>query len=163
MDTRRAVRTRSVKVALDSNILLYFARIWRATGDEAKSEVTDQMIAVLQQRATLVVPFQVLGECFNVMQRNDYTRAEAREVIREWGETYETAISAAETFDAALDLATEHKLQFWDALILSVAANAGCSLLLSEDLQPGFTWRGVRVVDPFAKKLDARLSRLITN
>jgi len=30
-----------------------------------------------------------------------------------------------------------------------VAADAGCRLLLSEDLQHGFTWRGVTVVNPF--------------
>jgi predicted nucleic acid-binding protein len=150
-----------LKVALDSNVLLYFARVLRAAGDEAKSETTDQVIAALQDRVTLVVPFQVLGECYNVMQRNDYTRAEARAVVRDWGAIYETAISSAETFDAALDLATEHKLQFWDALILSAAADAGCSLLLSEDLQAGCTWRGVRVVDPFAKKMDVRLKRVM--
>ena len=34
----------------------------------------------------------------------------------------------------------------------AVAADAGCRLLLSEDLQDGFTWRGVTVVDPFADK-----------
>jgi predicted nucleic acid-binding protein len=150
-----------VKIALDSNFLLYFARVLRAVGDEAKSETTDRVMAALQEHVTLVVPFQVLGECYNVMQRNDYTRAEARSVIRDWAVTYETAVSVGETFDAALDLATDHKLQFWDALILNAAADAGCTMLLSEDMHAGFTWRGVRVVDPFAKKMDVRLKRVM--
>jgi hypothetical protein len=34
-------------------------------------------------------------------------------------------------------------------MILSAAADARCRLLLSEDLQEGFTWRGVTVVNPF--------------
>jgi len=34
--------------------------------------------------------------------------------------------------------------------MLAAAAEAGCRLLLSEDLQEGFTWGGVRVVNPFA-------------
>ena len=40
-------------------------------------------------------------------------------------------------------------MAIWDALILSVAADHKCRLLLSEDFQHGFTWRGVTVVDPF--------------
>lgn len=42
---------------------------------------------------------------------------------------------------AALDLAADRELQIWDALIMSVAADQHCRLLLSEDLQHGFTWR----------------------
>lgn len=50
----------------------------------------------------------------------------------------------------AMDLVVEHKFSIWDALVLSVAADAGCRLLLSEDLHEGFTWRGVTIVNPFA-------------
>lgn len=39
----------------------------------------------------------------------------------------------------------------WDALILAVAAENHCRLLLSEDFQNGFTWRGVTVVNPFVE------------
>jgi predicted nucleic acid-binding protein len=55
----------------------------------------------------------------------------------------------------------EQRARTDNALILSAAADAGCWLLLSEDLQAGFTWRGVRVVDPFAKKMDVRLKRVM--
>ncbi len=60
----------------------------------------------------------------------------------------------------ALELATVHKLQFWDAMILNTGAEAGCSLLLLEDMQAGFKWRGTTVVDPFATKMDRRLKRV---
>jgi predicted nucleic acid-binding protein len=40
----------------------------------------------------------------------------------------------------------------WDALIMSVAAENKCRLLISEDFQNGFTWRGVTVVNPFDTK-----------
>ena len=49
----------------------------------------------------------------------------------------------------ALDLAATHQMPTWDALILSIAADMKCRLLLSEDFQPGFTWRGVTVLNPF--------------
>jgi len=49
----------------------------------------------------------------------------------------------------------------WDALILSVAAENRCRLLLSEDLQDGFTWRGVTVANPFAMPLHPLLEGLV--
>ena len=64
-------------------------------------------------------------------------------------------------FRAAIDLATDHSLQIWDALIINVAAEAGCTLLLSEDIQPGFAWRGVTVANPFADPLEPTLARAL--
>jgi predicted nucleic acid-binding protein len=37
-------------------------------------------------------------------------------------------------------------------VIFAAAAASGCRLLLSEDMQDGFTWRGVTVANPFAAK-----------
>lgn len=36
-------------------------------------------------------------------------------------------------------------------MIVAVAAEAGCRLLISEDLQDGFTWAGLTIVNPFAQ------------
>lgn len=52
--------------------------------------------------------------------------------------------------DEAMEVATAHRLAFWDAVMLAAAAQANCRILLSEGLQDGFTWRGVTVRNPFA-------------
>ena len=52
-------------------------------------------------------------------------------------------------------------LGIWDAVILSAASRSGCRLLLSEDLQKGFTWAGVAVVNPFASTQHALLQALL--
>jgi predicted nucleic acid-binding protein len=39
-------------------------------------------------------------------------------------------------------------LSFWDALIVSAAAAAGCTVLHSEDLNAGQTIMGVRIENP---------------
>jgi predicted nucleic acid-binding protein len=52
--------------------------------------------------------------------------------------------------DEAFALAARHRLQTYDAIILAAAAEAGCDILYSEDMQHGFVWRGVEVVNPFA-------------
>ena len=61
----------------------------------------------------------------------------------------------------AADPATDHHFGIWDATILSAASQTGCRLLLSEDLQDGFTWGGVTVVNPFASPRHALLDALL--
>jgi hypothetical protein len=56
---------------------------------------------------------------------------------------------------------TDHQLGIWDAVILSAASCSGCRLLLSDDLQAGFTWAGVTVVNPFASPQHALLQALL--
>ena len=51
---------------------------------------------------------------------------------------------------AALKIREDHRLNFWDALIIASAASAGCKTLYTEDLNSGQTIAGVKVVDPFA-------------
>lgn len=38
---------------------------------------------------------------------------------------------------------------FYDALVLAAAIDSGCKVLLSEDLQHGRVFEGVRIVNPF--------------
>jgi hypothetical protein len=61
----------------------------------------------------------------------------------------------------AADLAADHQLGIWDSVILATASQAGCRLLLSEDMQDGFTWGGVTVVNPFSETTSAMLESLI--
>ncbi len=50
---------------------------------------------------------------------------------------------------AAIDLHRLHQLSLWDALIVAAAALSGGRELLNGDLQPGFRYGGVTVVNPF--------------
>jgi predicted nucleic acid-binding protein len=150
-----------MRVAFDTNILVYMAGVDKVPEDAAKIVASRALHAKLAEGHECIAPLQALGELNVVLSRFSGDRDSARETVMEFRDQFEPAPNGPDGFDAALDLATEHKLQFWDALILSAAADAGCSLLLSEDLQAGFTWRGVRVVDPFAKKMDVRLKRVM--
>lgn len=40
-------------------------------------------------------------------------------------------------------------ISYWDAAIVEAAREAGCPILLTEDLQPGLDFAGVRVESPF--------------
>lgn len=148
-------------IAFDSNILIYIGGIARANEDFAKMDAIREMLPRLANKAELVAPAQALGEVYNVCQRKGPGRAKARELVSMLQESFTVIGSDQATLIEAVDLATEHRLQYWDALILNIAADAGCSLLLSEDMQDGFTWRGVTVVNPFAEKMHKRLVRVL--
>ncbi len=110
------------------------------------------------------VPVQVLGELFNVLVREGgRSRGEARDALLSWRDTFPVVETSPEVMLAAVDLAADHQLGIWNAVILSAASRSGCRLLLSEDLQEGFTWAGVTVVNPFATPLHALLHALLKN
>ena len=78
------------------------------------------------------------------------SRAKAREAVLRWGDTFPLIETSSSVHLLAMDLVVDHRIGIWDALVLSAAADASCRLLLSEDLQDGFTWSGVTVTNPFA-------------
>jgi predicted nucleic acid-binding protein len=109
-----------------------------------------------------VVPVQVLGELFNVLVRKGgRSRSDARDALLGWRDAFPVVETSPEIMLAAVDLATNRQLGIWDAVILSAAAKAGCRLLLSKDLQEGFGWAGVTVVNPFSMPQHALLHALL--
>ena len=146
-----------MRVALDTNVLAYAEGI---NGKERRDEAL-AIIRKLPQDAG-VVPVQVLGELFNVLVRKaGKSRIDARHALLSWLDTFSVVETSPEVMLGAADLATDHQLGIWDAVILSAAAQGGCRLLLSEDLQEGFTWAGVTVVNPFASLRHTLLQALM--
>ena len=109
-----------------------------------------------------MLPTQTLGELFNVLVRKAKQRPNrVREAVLSWRDAYPVIETSAAVIVNATDLATDHGLTIWDSVVLAAAAQAECRLLLSEDLQEGFTWRGVTVSNPFAATLHPILVALL--
>ncbi len=137
-----------MRVALDTNILAYA----EGFGDKVRCRMAFQLIEHLPANRVLL-PAQTLGELSRVLTgKARRSQESAREAILAWADSFEVADSTWPAFQSALDLTVDHRLPIWDALILAVAAENRCRLLLSEDFQNGFVWRGVTVVDPFASQ-----------
>jgi predicted nucleic acid-binding protein len=146
-----------VKVALDTNVLAYAEGI----NDAVKRDIALDLVRKLPRDAA-ILPAQVLGELFNVLVRKaGKSRADARGAILSWQDSFLVVATTPEAMLAATDLATDHSFSIWDAVIFAVAVQAGCRLLLSEDLQDGFTWGGVTVVNPFAVSRPTLLAALL--
>lgn len=134
-----------MKVAVDTNTLAYAEGV---NGADLRRRAIDVIKSIPAHN--IVLPAQVLGELFAVLVRKDrWPPDEARQAVTWWMDGYETVETSPAVLAVAFSLAVDHRVPVWDAVILSVAANARCRVLLSEDMQDGFSWNGVTVVNPF--------------
>jgi len=146
-----------MRIALDTNVLAY------AEGANG-AIMRDKALKLIQRLPpeAVVLPVQTLGELFNVLVRKAKRRpARAREAVLSWRDAYAVVETSAAVIVDATDLASDHGLTIWDSVVLAASAEAECRLLLSEDLQEGFTWRGVTVTNPFAATLHPMLAALL--
>ncbi|HVO64328.1 MAG TPA: PIN domain-containing protein [Terriglobales bacterium] len=146
-----------MRLALDTNVLAYAEGV---NGASMKKVALD-LVRKLPASGTLL-PVQVLGELFNLLVRKAGRPAsKARSAILSWRDAFPLIETSEAAILSAVELATDHQLGIWDAVILSAAGEAGCRLLLSEDLQEGFTWKGVTVTNPFAPSKHELLAALL--
>lgn len=146
-----------MRVALDTNVLAYAEGVNGVPMKKAALELVQRL-----PEGTALLPVQVLGELFNLLvHKAKRSPAKARKAILSWRDAFPLIETSAEVMLAAADLATDHQLGIWDSVILSAAAESGCRLLLTEDLQEGFTWKGVTVTNPFATSKHELLAALL--
>jgi predicted nucleic acid-binding protein len=135
-----------MKFALDTNILAYAEGVNGLPRKKAAHDIIGKLPV-----GNTVIPVQVLGELFHVLVGKAGRPPErARNAILSWQDAFPLIETSPAVLSSAIDLAADHKLAIWDAVIFAAAATAGCRLLLSEDLQSGFTWNGITVANPFA-------------
>lgn len=133
-----------MRVALDSNILLYA----ELEPDSGKGRRAADLID--RAAGDGVIATQVLGEFLRVVQRR--APASFAGALRQadlYRAVFLTPATTDDAMAAAGALALAEGLQLWDALICTVSARQGAELLLTEDMQDGRTFAGVRLVNPF--------------
>jgi predicted nucleic acid-binding protein len=130
----------------DTNVLIY-------ADDKAaptKQRRALELVAEHRRARTGVVSLQVLQEYFVTVTRKLHVDAViARRKVELLAEFDVTSPDVTDIL-AAIDLHRLHGFSFWDALVLRSAKQAGCSVLLSEDLQGNREIDGVRIVNPFS-------------
>jgi predicted nucleic acid-binding protein len=148
-----------MKIALDTNVLAYAEGINDAERRDAALELLERV-----PQSSIHVPVQALGELYNVLVRKaGRTVASARQALFGWCDAFALLETTPHVLLSALDVSSDHQLGIWDAIMLASAAEGDCRLLLSEDLQDGFTWRGVTVVNPFAATRHPLLDALLAS
>ena len=157
MESGRALRGLALNVALDTNILVYAEGL---NGQQMQS-VALRTLSAIRKNGSLVIPVQALGELFAVLRRRaGYKAAEARRAILDWRSSAKTIDTTSLILVDAADLA-QNQFSIWDAVVVCAAAEAGCQLLLSEDMQDGFIWKGMTIVNPFANSIHPLLQSVL--
>ena len=134
---------------LDTNIFVY--SFDRASASKARRATQLIRRAVDTRKGT--VSYQVVQEFFNVALRRfarPMTVGEAEQYLATVFRPLLAVQSSQALYSEALRLAAKHRLSWYDALIVTAAAEAGCVLLYSEDMQTGRRFGNLRIEDPFA-------------
>jgi predicted nucleic acid-binding protein len=139
------------RVFVDTNVLVYC----RDTSQGAKQKIATRWMKVLWERGIGRTSVQVLNEFFVTVTGKlspGLERADA------WADVQDLLSWEPQSVDRvctenAFHLHNRYSLSWWDALVVSAARLQQCAILLTEDLQEGMEYDGVRVVNPFAGNL----------
>ena len=94
---------------------------------------------------------QATSEFFSAVTRKRIMpRDRAAALAGNWLDIYPHATASAHAVRTALADAVAGRAAYWDALLVATAAEAGCRVILTEDLADGTTLGGVAVHNPFA-------------
>jgi predicted nucleic acid-binding protein len=100
------------------------------------------------------------GGKLSVQVLNEFAAVSRRKQKRDWREIAEAISDVLALVDpplaltlelhaAARALAEDHRLSFYDALIVAAALGAGCDTLFTENMQHGRSFGGLSIVNPF--------------
>ena len=131
----------------DSNILIYAAD----RSEPEKQTQARRLLSSAIENETGALSVQVLGEFFSVVTKripNPLSVEEAEAIIER------TAVLPVVELDwslvrRAIETHKEYGISYWDSLIVAAAEKAGCTRIISEDLNSGQSYHGITVVDPF--------------
>ena len=132
---------------LDTNIFLY--RV-----STVPEEAEKRAIAIdLLRCHDLALSVQVLQEFYvqatRPTRKNCLFHEEATTLIESWKRFRLQEVTVA-LLDSALRAKNRWQLSYWDAAIIEAARLQECECVLSEDLNDGQDFDGVRVMNPFS-------------
>jgi predicted nucleic acid-binding protein len=130
-----------IRPFLDSNILIYLA-----SDDAAKADRAEQLV---WDGGTISV--QVLNEIANVaLRKMRLPWPDTRDFISRIRDLLTVVPITESIHESGLRLAERYRFGVYDGMIVAAALEAGCDVVLSEDLQHGMAVEGrLRFINPF--------------
>ena len=131
---------------VDTNILMYAHDAAGGT----KHDRAKVLVEALWRERSGVVSTQVLQElCVNLRRKagRPVGLETARKIVADYL-AWNVVTNTGESILEALEIERDYGISFWDALVVQAAETSGATVLYSEDLSDGQTYRGVRVVNP---------------
>jgi predicted nucleic acid-binding protein len=130
---------------LDTNILIYSV--------DLKADHRRDMAKLIIQGARAKPCFltvQAISEFYAAVTRKRMMQPSAAgQVANDLMDVFRTIPASPNAVRTALATAAAGQASYWDALLVTTAAEAGCTIILTEDLADGSVMHGVRIMNPF--------------
>lgn len=136
------------KPFLDTNVLVYCFD----PSTPQKQERSRSLVSRSCRARLGAISYQVIAEFTNVALRRferPMSVADVRDWIRALSTPLEVVGYSGHLFEQALTLFERYRLSWYDALIVSAALEANCTVLFSEDMQHDLRIGPLRVENPF--------------
>jgi predicted nucleic acid-binding protein len=134
---------------VDTNILLY--AVSTVPGERSKSRAA--LLAL--DGDDLAMSVQVLQEFYTQATRSAkqdrLTHEQATLLIESFVLRFPVQETTLKLLKAALAAKERFRISYWNAAIIEAARSLGCHTILSEDLNHGQDYAGVKVINPFRK------------
>lgn len=135
-----------MRTFLDSNIIVYA----NDAADEGKQETAIKLVQKHMQDGSGFISTQVMQE-YAVTATQKLGQA-VPVVMHQLHllESLSVVVIKPELVRRGLEIKTLYGLSYWDSLIIAAAESAGCTQILSEDLNSGQVYCGIRCINPFS-------------
>ena len=133
------------KIFIDTNLIVYTLDKSNVYKQERARNIIRKIVDVHQ----LVISTQVIKEFYVVaINKMKADPIIVKNIIHNF-RNMEIVTNDLELIEQAIDISVISQISFWDSLIIAAAEKANCEYIFSEDLNPGQTYRGVLVINPF--------------
>ena len=138
----------SARFTLDTNILVYSVDNAAGAKHRLAIEIVDRAA-----ECDCFLTLQALSEFYAAVTRKSIVPPpDAAAQASDWLEIFPCTAASASAVRTALMDAAAGRAAYWDALLIATAREAGCIVILTEDLGDGTNLGGLAIHNPFASR-----------
>ena len=134
------------RFTLDTNILVYSVDRTQGPRHELSREIVGRAV-----HADCWLTLQAISEFYSsVTRKRILLGSRAAALADTWLAAFPCAVASGTAVRTALPASVAGNASYWDALLVATAAEAGCGMVLTEDMADGTRLAGVEIHNPFA-------------
>ena len=134
---------------VDTNVLLY--AISRDPDEASKARRANEVLAAGDVGLSIQVLQEFYVQATRASRPDAITHDQAVGLIEAW-RRFPVQMTTVDVMDAAFRTRRRFGISYWDAAIIEASRFLGCVVVLSEDLDAGTDYDGVRVQNPFVDR-----------
>ena len=134
------------RFTLDTNLLVYAIDSAAGARHDAAGQIIQHAV-----RLECWLTLQAVSEFYAAVTRKGIVQPpDAAAQAADWLDLFPCTAASEAAARTALANAAVGRASYWDALLVATASEAGCRVILTEDLVDGADLGGVRIRNPFS-------------